>query len=44
MIGATRAERIVHGQATSIDISRLRFTRFAEGDLISSSYRYRVLA
>ena len=44
MIGATMAELIVHGQATTIDISQLRFTRFAEGDLMSSSYRYRVLA
>ena len=44
MIGTTMAELIVHGRATSIDISRLRFTRFAEGDLMASSYRYRVLA
>ena len=44
MIGASMAELIVQGRATSVDISRLRFTRFTEGDLISSSYRYRVLA
>lgn len=44
MIGATMAELITQGRATSIDISPLRFSRFAEGDLISSSYRYRVLA
>jgi hypothetical protein len=30
--------------ATSIDISPLRFSQFAEGDLISSSYSYRALA
>lgn len=44
MIGATMAELIVQGQATTVDISPLRFTRFAEGDLMTSSYRYRVLA
>ena len=44
MIGATMAELIAQGRATTIDISPLRFTRFAEGDLFSSSYRYRVLA
>ena len=44
MIGRTMAELIVHGQAGSIDISPLRYTRFAEGALMSSSYRYRVLA
>ena len=44
MIGKTMAELIAHGQASSIDISPLRYSRFAEGDLMSSSYRYRVLA
>ena len=44
MIGATMAELIVHGRATTVDISQLRFTRFAEGALLTSSYRYRVLA
>ena len=44
MIGATMAELIAGKRTTSIDISPLRFTRFAEGDLLSSSYRYRVLA
>ena len=43
-IGSAIAELVVHGQATSVDISPLRFTRFSEGDLMSSSYRYRVLA
>ena len=44
MIGAAMAELMVQGRAASVDISPLRFTRFAEGDLMSSSYRYRVLA
>ena len=44
MIGTVMAELIVQGQATSLDISRLGFDRFDRGDLISSSYRYRVLA
>lgn len=44
MIGAVMAELIVQGQATSLDISRLGFDRFDRGALISSSYRYRVLA
>ena len=44
MVGKTMAELIAHGQASSIDISPLRYSRFAEGDLMSSSYRYRVLA
>ena len=44
MIGLTMSELITGGRATSIDITPLRFSRFAEGDLLSSSYRYRVLA
>ena len=44
MIGLTVAELIAQGEATSIDISPLRFSRFEEGDLMGSSYRYRVLA
>ena len=44
MIGLTMSELITEGRATSIDITPLRFSRFAEGDLLSSSYRYRVLA
>ena len=44
MIGVTMAELITQGSATSVDIRPLRFSRFAEGDLMSSSYRYRVLA
>ena len=44
MIGLTMSELITGGRATSVDITPLRFSRFAEGDLLSSSYRYRVLA
>ncbi|HCL24835.1 MAG TPA: hypothetical protein DHW65_00615 [Dehalococcoidia bacterium] len=44
MIGVTMAELIVEGKASSVDISPLRFNRFQEGDLLESSYRYRVLA
>jgi glycine/D-amino acid oxidase-like deaminating enzyme len=44
MIGVTMAELIVEGAAKSVDISPLRFSRFEEGDLMESSYRYRVLA
>ena len=43
-IGQAMAELITQGQATSIDLAPLRFSRFAEGDLLSSRYRYRVLA
>ena len=44
MIGLTMAELIAQGASSSIDISPLRFSRFEEGDLLESSYRYRVLA
>ena len=44
MIGLTMAELIVNGKSSTIDIRPLRFTRFEEGDLLTSSYRYRVLA
>ena len=44
MIGVTMAELIVGGVSSSVDISPLRFSRFEEGDLLESSYRYRVLA
>ena len=44
MIGVTMAELIVQGESHSVDISPLRFNRFQEGDLLESSYRYRVLA
>jgi glycine/D-amino acid oxidase-like deaminating enzyme len=44
MIGVTMAELIVEGAGKTVDISPLRFSRFEEGDLLGSSYRYRVLA
>ena len=44
MIGVTMAELIIEGAARTVDISPLRFSRFEEGDLLGSSYRYRVLA
>ncbi len=44
MIGLTMAELIVQGAASTIDITPLRYSRFQEGDLLESSYRYRVLA
>ena len=44
MIGVTMAELIVEGVSSSVDIRPLRFSRFQEGDLMESSYGYRVLA
>ena len=44
MIGVTMAELITQGRAASVDITPLRYTRFAENALMESSYRYRVLA
>ena len=43
-IGQAMSELVLDGQATSIDLSPLRFSRFEEDDLILSRYRYRVLA
>ena len=43
-IGQAMSELILDGRATSVDLSPLRFSRFEEGDLLSSRYRYRVLA
>ena len=43
-IGQAMAELITEGQAASVDLTPLRFSRFAEGDLLASRYRYRVLA
>ena len=43
-IGKSVAELVVEGRARDVDLTPLRFTRFAEGDLLESSYRYRVLA
>lgn len=43
-IGQAMAELALDGQATSADLTPLRFSRFAEGDLLNSRYRCRVLA
>ena len=43
-IGQAMAELALEGQASSADLTPLRFSRFAEGDLLQSRYRYRVLA
>jgi len=37
------AELMLDGQATTIDISPLRMSRFREGDLNSPSYGFKVL-
>lgn len=43
-IGRALAELAVDGKTTSIDMTPLRFTRFAEGDLLKSSYGANVFA
>ena len=43
-IGRAMAELIARGRGESVDLTPLRFTRFEEGDLLTSSYRYNVLA
>ena len=43
-IGKSMAELIARGEGVSVDLTPLRFTRFDEGDLLTSSYRYNVLA
>ena len=37
-MGLCLAELIVDGQASTVDISPLRATRFTEGDLLCSTY------
>ncbi len=43
-IGKAVAELVAEGRARDVDLTPLRLGRFAEGDLLESSYRYRVLA
>lgn len=43
-VGRALAEFTVHGRATSIDMSPLRFSRFAEGALLQSAYGATVFA
>ncbi len=44
MVGVLMAELIGSGAATTMDITPLRFSRFAEGDLNSAGYGFDVLA
>ena len=43
MVGILMAELMLEGQATSIDISPLRMSRFREGDLNQPAYGFKVL-
>ena len=43
MVGVLMAELILDGRATSIDISPLRMSRFAQGDLNRPRYGFKVL-
>ena len=43
-IGRALAELATHGKSTSIDMTPLRFTRFAENDLLDSAYGASVFA
>ena len=43
MVGVLMAELMLEGQATSIDISPLRMSRFREGDLNQPAYGFKVL-
>ena len=44
MVGALMAELIGTGRATTVDITPLRFSRFAEGQLNGAGYGFDVLA
>ena len=44
MVGVLMAELIANGTATTMDITPLRFSRFAEGDLNNAGYGFDVLA
>lgn len=43
-IGEVMSKLVVGDEISSIDINQLRFTRFEENDLLTSSYHYNVLA
>ncbi len=43
MVGVLMAELMLEGGATSIDISPLRISRFAEGDLNNTGYGFKVM-
>ena len=44
MVGIVLAELILDGEARTVDISPLRMSRFAEGDLNTTTYSFRVIA
>jgi sarcosine oxidase subunit beta len=44
MVGLSMAEMMTNGKATTFDLRPLRWSRFEEGDLVRSRYRYSVLA
>ena len=44
MVGVAMAELITRGRSESVDISKLRLGRFADGELLGSRYRMSVLA
>ena len=43
-VGTVMSELILDGAARTVDISTLRMTRFAEGDLNTTTYSFRVIA
>ena len=43
-IGIVMAELVLDGEAKSVDITSLRMSRFAEGDLNKTSYKFKVVA
>ena len=43
MIGQLMSELVIDGQATSLDITPLRYARFAENDQVKMTYSYGVI-
>ena len=44
VVGICMAELVLDGAARTVDLTPLRFSRFAEGDLNAISYKFRVIA
>ncbi len=44
MVGIVVAELVLDSAAKTVDISTLRMSRFAEGDLKTTTYSFRVIA
>jgi len=44
MVGLCMAELMTSGRAAAFDLRPLRWSRFQDGDLVRSRYRYSVLA